>query len=597
MSEESWDQLSDAELVERALSPASSQDRERALKAIYNRYAQDVLGLCGYWLHDPDAAMDAAQSAFEVLLEDLPTLRDPSKLGPWLRGIAKHRCQEVWRQRGRDGDYPDQDLEDAEHEVKASRRRQAEVDRMLDVVAASLTERQEQLYRLVLRQDLRGRALAAQLGISEKEANDATYENQALLADGFGAYVLARDGRRYCANLGRILDQSGWDGQTFQRVLRLRILRHLDDCPKLCDNCASCNPQKRKLIAAYTPVTIPILIAGALRDRIHRLIEQLTAPSGPGDPGRPGGSGLADAGTADAGSGTGGSDTGGSDIGGSDTGGLGIEATLDAVITRSGTAAAAAASRLTAMADAAAGSAAADALVSRMQSLVRKAGQSSRLPQRLRRAIPRDPSPGTSIAIVSGAIVAAIVVVAILAAAASALTSGSPAPQAGQGEVAIAPGSQPSSPAPASYNPTITGSTYVDTIPSTMLESHVIDVNLIKVVDPAQETNVGDVVAGNGYRLVAIVFQAKCISGGEYAEPEVQISTSDGQVYSPVIAGIVGYPNVLGENSFTISAGQTDTFLIPYLLPDGVKVTGVEWKPYLYDSSDQGSHGEWTVRE
>jgi RNA polymerase sigma factor (sigma-70 family) len=591
MSEESWDQLSDAELVERALAPASSQDREQALKAIYDKHAQDVLGLCGYWLHDPDAAMDAAQSAFAVMLEDLPTLRDPSKLGPWLRGIAKHRCQEVWRQRGRNGDYPDQDLEDAEHEVKASRRRKAEVDRMLDLVAASLTERQEQIYQLVLRQDLRGRALAAQLGVSEKEANDATYENQALLADGFGAYVLARDGRRYCANLGRILDQSGWDGQTFQRVLRLRILRHLDDCPKLCDNCATCNPQRRKLIAAYTPVTVPILIAGALRDRIYRLIEQLTAPSGPGDPGQPGGSGPSDIADADAAAGSG-------------AVGSSTEATLDAVITRSsaggpGTAAssATAAGRLTAMADAAAGSATADALVARMQSLVRKAAQSSRLPQRLRRAIPQDPGPGTSIAIVSGTIAAAIVVVAILAAAASALTSGSPAPQAGEGGAAIAQGSQPSSPAPASYNPTITGPTYVDTIPSTMLESHVIDVNLIKIVDPAQETNVGDVVAGNGYRLVAIVFQIKCISGGEYAEPEVQISTSDGQDYSPVIAGIVGYPNALGENSFTISAGETDTFLIPYLLPDGVKVTGVEWKPYLYDSSDQGSHGEWTVQE
>jgi RNA polymerase sigma factor (sigma-70 family) len=604
MSEEYWDQLSDAELVERALAPASPQLREQALKAIYDKHAQDVLGLCGYWLHDPDAAMDAAQSAFAVMLEELPTLRDPSKLGPWLRGIAKHRCQEVWRQRGRTGDYPDQDLEDAEHEVKASRRRKAEVDRMLDVVAASLTERQEQIYQLVLRQDMRGHTLAAQLGISEKEANDATYENQALLADGFGAYVLARDGRRYCTNLGRILDQSGWDGQTFHRVLRLRILRHLDDCPKLCDNCATCNPQKRKLIAAYTPVTIPILIAGALRDRVYRLIEQLTAPSGPGDSGPPGGSGPSGNADADAavGAGAAGSGAAGSGAAGSGAAGSGTEATLDAVITRSsgggpGTAAATAASRLTAMADAAAGSATADALVGRMQSLVRKAAQSSRLPRRLRRAIPQDPGPGTSVAIVSGAIVAAIVVVAILAAAASALTSGSPAPQAGEGGVAIAQGSQSSSPAPASYNPTITGPTYVDMIPSTMLESHVIDVNLIKVVDPAQETNVGDVVAGNGYRLVAIVFQIKCISGGEYAEPEVQISTSDGQDYSPVIAGIVGYPNALGENSSTISAGETDTFLIPYLIPDGVKVTGVEWKPYLYDSSDQGSHGEWTVQE
>lgn len=350
MSEErSWDQLTDAELVEHALGPDWPQERERALKAIYDRHAQDVLGLCGYWLQDPDAAMDAAQSTFEAMIEDLPSLRDPGKIGPWLGGIAKNQCRRVWRDRGRDGEFPEQDLEDAEHEVKASRRRKAEVDRMLDVVAGSLTVRQAQIYQLVLRQDIRGQALAAQLGISEKEANDATYENQNLLADGFGAYVLARDGRRYCVNLGRILDQSGWDGATFSRVLRLRVLRHLDDCPQLCDNCQICNPQKWKLIAAYTPVTVPILVGAELRDRIYQLIHRICTTPGSADPGQPGSSGPGTAASGIAGSGT--------------------EATLDAVVTRSsaggsGTAATPTASRLPAMAGAATGSAAADALVS-----------------------------------------------------------------------------------------------------------------------------------------------------------------------------------------------------------------------------------------
>jgi RNA polymerase sigma factor (sigma-70 family) len=572
--ERSWDQLTDAEFVERALGPDSPQERERALKAIYDRHAQDVLGLCGYWLHDPDAAMDAAQSTFEAMIEDLPSLRDPGKIGPWLCGIAKNQCRRVWRDRGRDGEFPEQDLEDAEHEVKASRRRKTEVDRMLDVVAGSLTARQAQIYQFVLRQDIRGQALAAQLGISEKEANDATYENHNLLADGFGAYVLARDGRRYCVNLGRILDQSGWDGATFSRVLRLRILRHLDDCPKLCDNCKTCNPQKRKLIAAYTPVTIPILIGAELRDRIYQLIHRICTKPGPADPGLPG--------------------SGGPDSAAGSTASSGTAATLDAFITRSRTAAAATAGRLPAMAGAGTGSAAADALVSRLQSLVRNTSQSSRLPRWLRRAVPRDPGPGQSIAIVVAAIAAAVVIVAVLVAGASA--SGNPAPQAGEGGTVVAQGGPPSSPAPGSYNPTITGPTYVDSIPTTMIESHLIDVNLVKVIDPAQETNVGDVVAGNGYRLVALVFQLKCVSGSEYGETEVQISTSDGQQYSPVIAGIVGYSGA-PYGTLTISAGQSETFVIPYLLPDGVTVTGAGWKPYLHDAADVNSHGEWTVRE
>jgi hypothetical protein len=189
------------------------------------------------------------------------------------------------------------------------------------------------------------------------------------------------------------------------------------------------------------------------------------------------------------------------------------------------------------------------------------------------------------------------VAIVVIVSVASALTSGgSPTPQAGQGNSARGAGGTAGSPssAPPSRNPTIIGSTYVDQLPSNVIESHVVDVNLVKIVDPAQETNVGDVVAGNGYRLIALVFQVKCISGHEYAETNVQITTSDGQDYSPVIAGIVGYSNFAGDQqAYVISAGDTDTFVIPYLLPDNVTITGVEWEPYF---SGQPV-GKWEVRE
>jgi RNA polymerase sigma factor (sigma-70 family) len=293
-----WDELADRDLVARAISPSSLGERELALRAIYDRNSADVLGLCGWWLHDPDAALDAAQSTFETAIEDLtgagpagaPTLREPDSLGAWLHGIAKNQCRTVWRQRQRTGESPEEDLEDAEHEVTASRRRLAQVDRMLDTLAASFTERQQTIFRLVLRQGLRGQALATELGISEKDANDATYENQSLVADGFGAYILARDGRAYCEGLARVLDQAGWDGQAFTRVLRLRILRHLDNC-KICDDCTTCNKQKTRLIKPYAPVTISLLVSATLHDRIYDLIHQIvtSSGSGPGGQQHPGG--------------------------------------------------------------------------------------------------------------------------------------------------------------------------------------------------------------------------------------------------------------------------------------------------------------------
>jgi hypothetical protein len=210
----------------------------------------------------------------------------------------------VWRHRDRAGEFPEEDLEEAEHEVTASRRRQAQVDRMLDSVAATFTQRQQTIFGLVLRQGIRGQALAAELGVSERDANDATYENQALVLDGFGAYVLARDGRAYCEGLARILDEAAWDGQTFTRVLRLRVLRHLDNC-KICDDCTTCNVQKRKLIRPYAPVLIPFLIAGALQDRIYELIRSIGTPGGAANGGQGGPGAAAALGAGIAGAGTG----------------------------------------------------------------------------------------------------------------------------------------------------------------------------------------------------------------------------------------------------------------------------------------------------
>jgi len=247
-----------------------------------------------------------------------------------------------------------------------------------------------------------------------------------------------------------------------------------------------------------------------------------------------------------------------------------------------------------------AGTAALDVAGVLAQRLVRATKRSERVPRWIRRALPHDAGPRTSLAIVTGVVVVLIVLIVLISNVATSLTSGSPVPQAGPGGAAAGQGGQPAGPAtgsaPVSYNPTITGSTYVDTIPSNMLESHVIDVDLTKVVDPAQEGSGGDVVAGNGDRLVALVFQIKCISGGEYGETEVKISTSDGQSYDPVIASIVGYDADI-EGGVSISAGQSQSIVIPYLLPDGVKVTGVEWDPYLHYAGDENSHGEWTVQE
>ena len=284
-----WTTISDGDLVRLAASLTSPSERQEVLRAIYDRHCNYVMSLCAWWLGDPDAAQDAAQATFETAINELAgadpagssRLRDPDKLQAWLGGIARNQCRAEWRRRGRQGELLEEDLEEAEHEITASRRRQAQVDRMLNVVAASLTERQQTVFEFAYRQGVRGQALGASIGLSEKEANDATYELRSLVFEGFGAYVLARDGRAYCPGLARILDQAPGGGQAFTRVLRLRILRHLDIC-ETCDNCATCNARKKNLVRGYAPVFVPFLIAAELRLRIYNFIRRICTPDLPG---------------------------------------------------------------------------------------------------------------------------------------------------------------------------------------------------------------------------------------------------------------------------------------------------------------------------
>ena len=265
--------LPDAELVACVVRPAVAGQQEAAFEAIYRRYAWEVLAACGGIIWDDfDTARTVAQDTLVTAYRDLSSGRppdQPEKLRAWLFGIARNRCREEFRRRSKTGLMPDE-LPDDDWEI-ASRRRQAEVDRILSVVATSFTGPQQRFYELSTRRGLRGQALAAALQTTEKEANDGTYQNIKLLEEGFGAYILAREGRPFCPVLAGILDYSAWDGQAFTRLLRLRILKHLDTCPT-CGNCGTCRDAKKRLIRPYAPALLPILCTSWLYDRVMEMI-------------------------------------------------------------------------------------------------------------------------------------------------------------------------------------------------------------------------------------------------------------------------------------------------------------------------------------
>ncbi|MFJ9729390.1 RNA polymerase sigma factor [Streptomyces sp. NPDC101209] len=268
----------DHELVRQVVGATTDAQRQSAFDHIYTTHGDKVRSACAARLPDDWEAAEAAATetftvAYRDLIEGRPP-RNPDNLAAWLLGIARNRCREEFRRRKPTAALPD-DLE-ADLYESASRGRLAEVDRILEIVAQSFTVPQRRLYELSTRRHLRGQALARELGVSETEANRRTYENKARLQQGFGAYVLAKDGRRHCPGLALILDEYAWTEAGFTKRLRSRILRHMADC-KTCDDCGTCKTVKKQLIRPYVPVLFPLITAAYLQDRVHEGMQSVGA--------------------------------------------------------------------------------------------------------------------------------------------------------------------------------------------------------------------------------------------------------------------------------------------------------------------------------
>ena len=87
-----------ADLPTDELVAAACEDATQAWAEIVLRYERLVLGVVGsFRLQEADAA-DAAANTWLRAMEGLSALRDPDRLGGWLRTIARRECLGVLRQ-------------------------------------------------------------------------------------------------------------------------------------------------------------------------------------------------------------------------------------------------------------------------------------------------------------------------------------------------------------------------------------------------------------------------------------------------------------------------------------------------------------------
>jgi hypothetical protein len=118
-------------------------------------------------------------------------------------------------------------------------------------------------------------------------------------------------------------------------------------------------------------------------------------------------------------------------------------------------------------------------------------------------------------------------------------------------------------------------------------------VTLVKIIDPAQGADQFS-TPDPGKRFVGVVFTIKALRGSpqdEDANGDAVVVGSNGQTYTADFDNIAGYTN-FSNGQINVAQGDTTTGAVVFQVPDGVKVTEVQWTT----SGGFGSTVQWDVR-
>jgi RNA polymerase sigma factor (sigma-70 family) len=258
------------------LAVAAASGDSDALAAIYDRYAARVFALAVRQLRDQDAAADVTQEVFLTAAQRLGGLTDPERLRPWIFAVARHRIVDHVRRSRRV--VPTDTLGDAEDTGMSSdggegfdRVRGAELRVLLADSSAGLDDRDRMVLELAYGTELAGADLADALGVRENTAHQLLSRARQRLRTSLGALLVARHGRRDCADLATLLEP--WDG-TFSTVWRKRVARHVDGC----DACS--DTERRVLSPAALGSAFPVLaIPEEVRAQVLAGLDHACAPT------------------------------------------------------------------------------------------------------------------------------------------------------------------------------------------------------------------------------------------------------------------------------------------------------------------------------
>ena len=243
------DAVSDA-----TLARAAAEGDRAALAEIYHRYAGRLHDYCVSVMRDHHGAADCVQDVFCTAATELPKLRDPDKLRPWLYSIARRAALRALRERRREPAFDELPDGAAMGPGPFTQTAQNELAQLIAQAAGGLTDRDRQVLDLVYRQGLTGHDLAQALGVKYTSAKKVIQRLRDTIERSLGALLVARrasqDG---CPQLSAALSGPDWE---FTILTRKRIARHIESC-------SSCDEYRRSVVNAVA------MIGGTVLQRLQ----------------------------------------------------------------------------------------------------------------------------------------------------------------------------------------------------------------------------------------------------------------------------------------------------------------------------------------
>jgi RNA polymerase sigma factor (sigma-70 family) len=132
-----------------AVAPRIEEFDEAAWQEVFRQYGGLLRSLARSFRLTPQESEDAAQTTWLLLVQHASSLRDPARVGGWLRSTMRHNCLRIVRQRGRErlaGGFADWPLVDSGPTPDADMLRE-ERNATLWAAVDSLPMRQRELLR------------------------------------------------------------------------------------------------------------------------------------------------------------------------------------------------------------------------------------------------------------------------------------------------------------------------------------------------------------------------------------------------------------------------------------------------------------------